>query len=666
MTDEPVAGVEHDGPSRWWRVLLTALAVLPIAVAIIRAMVHHWFPIGDSALLYVRVRDVFTSHHPLLGSWTSASLSVGENMNNPGPLYDDLLAPFAHLLPAASTAALGVGVVNAASVVGSSIAARHIGGWSMQRWVLLAAAALSWSMGSEMLIDIWQAHALLLPFFCFLVLAVGISLGRWRCIPWAVLVATLLIQTHISYAYILACLSAAVIVMLLAEARLDKRPIPYREWRAALTSRVALWSYAVFALTWVQPLYEQFFSDGRGNLTRLASHTGGGDLQLGMRSAIRLSARVLVEPPWQLRRGYATLIPVANVSDTPDGPRLFVNGIPGVVAAFAMLALLVVVLAALVWVHRRRGNRVVAHVGALAIAGVGSAVLCLALLTIGRVGLAQHHVRWLWTMTVFIEMAIAWALLDLIAAWWRARAAAPTTSMASKHWVSAVVLTAFAALTVANLPYLAQPQGPVTDYAAMPALTRIFRQLEPLRDSAPVFFDTSNVRVYEPYSSAVMMRLQELDIEFRVSDEGMVRQLGDSRRASGNERTRIFQLEGVAALTYDGSACRIAIASARTPAQEDEAATLAESLAAQLVNGTLQVDPNGLSDDHRERLTRAQDGDEAVAMVLVEDGALADWVRRGLVADPDPALAGQLDLIGAWVFSTYALFADNPATCPTV
>ncbi|CAN0338975.1 unnamed protein product, partial [Phaeothamnion confervicola] len=379
-----------------------------------------------------------------------------------------------------------------------------------------------------------------------------ISLGRWRCIPWAVLVATLLIQTHISYAYILACLSAAVIVMLLAEARLDKRPIPYREWRAALTSRVALWSYAVFALTWVQPLYEQFFSDGRGNLTRLASHTGGGDLQLGLRSAIRLSARVLVEPPWQLRSGYATLIPVANVSDTPDGPRLFVNGIPGVVAAFAMLALLVVVLAALVWVHRRRGNRIVAHVGALAIAGVGSAVLCLALLTIGRVGLAQHHVRWLWTMTVFIEMAIAWALLDLVAAWWRARDAAPTTSTASKHWLSAVVLTAFAALTVANLPYLAQPQGPVTDYAAMPALTRIFRQLEPLHDSAPVFFDTSNVRVYEPYSSAVMMRLQELDIEFRVKDEGMVRQLGDSRRASGNERTRIFQLEGVAALTYDG------------------------------------------------------------------------------------------------------------------
>ena len=34
----------------------------------------------------------------------------------------------------------------------------------MQRWMLLACAALTWAMGSELLIDIWQAHALLLPF----------------------------------------------------------------------------------------------------------------------------------------------------------------------------------------------------------------------------------------------------------------------------------------------------------------------------------------------------------------------------------------------------------------------------------------------------------------------------------------------------------------------
>ena len=72
-----------------------AMAVLPIVVAAVRAIAQHWRPIGDNALLYIRVVDVGTKHHPWLGSWTSASLSVGENMNNPGPIYQDLAAPFA-------------------------------------------------------------------------------------------------------------------------------------------------------------------------------------------------------------------------------------------------------------------------------------------------------------------------------------------------------------------------------------------------------------------------------------------------------------------------------------------------------------------------------------------------------------------------------------------
>ena len=60
-------------------------------------------------------------------------------------------------------------------VVGIAGAARSIGGWAMQRWMLLACAALTWIMGSELLIDIWQAHALLLPFLAYLVLMVGLA-----------------------------------------------------------------------------------------------------------------------------------------------------------------------------------------------------------------------------------------------------------------------------------------------------------------------------------------------------------------------------------------------------------------------------------------------------------------------------------------------------------
>ena len=141
-----------------------------------------------------------------------------------------------------------------------------------------------------------------------------------------------------------------------------------------------------------------------------------------------------------------------------------------------------------------------------------------------------------------------WAVGDLIALRWR-RAGTAVSHRAGRARRSS--------LSVAAVPYFAQQQGPVADYASMPALRRVFRDLEPLRASAPVVYDISNVRVFEPYSSAMMMRLQELGIEFRVTDEGMVRQLGDARRADGTERTRVFQLEAAAALDYSGPACRV-------------------------------------------------------------------------------------------------------------
>ena len=93
---------------QFWRIGMIAMIILPILVAVVRALRRHWFPIGDNALLYIRVRDTFTAHHPLLGSWTSASLIVGEDMNNPGPLHDDLLSPFAHLLSPGPATAIGL------------------------------------------------------------------------------------------------------------------------------------------------------------------------------------------------------------------------------------------------------------------------------------------------------------------------------------------------------------------------------------------------------------------------------------------------------------------------------------------------------------------------------------------------------------------------------
>ena len=90
-------------------------AVTPFVVATVRAIRDGWYPIGDNAFFALRARDVLTEHHPLLGTWTSASLSVGRNLNNPGPLLFDLLAVPAKADPAAGLA-IGVAAVNVAAI----------------------------------------------------------------------------------------------------------------------------------------------------------------------------------------------------------------------------------------------------------------------------------------------------------------------------------------------------------------------------------------------------------------------------------------------------------------------------------------------------------------------------------------------------------------------
>ena len=95
---------------------LLALTLLPLAAAILHAWRAGWVPIGDHGLIELRAADVFTSNHPWLGTWTSASLTANTNLNNPGPLLFDALAPFVKLLGGSAGAVLGVAVINGAAI----------------------------------------------------------------------------------------------------------------------------------------------------------------------------------------------------------------------------------------------------------------------------------------------------------------------------------------------------------------------------------------------------------------------------------------------------------------------------------------------------------------------------------------------------------------------
>lgn len=557
-TDEVVT--EHAlEPQRVWRIGATALVIIPFITAVLRSLRNDWFPIGDNALLFIRTRDVLTEDHPYLGSWTSASLSVGENMNNPGAMYDWLMAPFAHLLPPGPAAAIGVAVINVAMVCSISATAHRIGGWALQRWALLFAALLAWAMGSEMLIDIWQANALIFPFFALLLLAAGVAAGDDGLLPWAAVVTSLLLQTHISYAYIFVFIVFAVVA-----ARVWQRSeIESGQWR-----RPAVLTIGVLVVLWSLSVWEQFFGPGKGNMSRLLGNASGGDFSLGLGNAAKIVADLGVRPPFWGRSSYTTAVEITKITDGPDGRTLDLPGLlPGAVAVVGILVL-AAALFALTLLARRSGRHLEAAAGVLATTVLVGSVLALSRLTIGTVGISPHHVRWVWPMMTFVHFTL---VVLAVGAWKRTER--------QDRSVTALIAVVAVAASAWNVQFFAQPSGPTADIATMPTMRRVEPQLNVLRAHAPVLYDVSTLLVFEPYSSTMMMWMQERGIEFRVDDEGMIRQLGEARRADGTEPTTVFQLQGSDARTYDGPACVVADSSSLTGPDEASVRSLVDAAA---------------------------------------------------------------------------------------
>ena len=643
----------NERSAAWVRRALVAVTCLPIVTAVIRALRHDWFPIGDSALLYVRVADVLTTHHPWLGSWTSASLSVGEHMNNPGPLYDDLIAVFGKVLSPGPAAAIGVASVNIAAVVAMGVVAHRLGGDRVHRWVMLAAAALTWTMGSELLIDIWQAHALLLPFLLLIVLLVGVAADAGWCLPWAVVVASLLVQTHISYAYVLAVLVPVAVVRwwLLRRAR------PHRPWRDVLRSRRALVWGIVLALVWSQTLIEQVFGTGKGNLSRLASNAGGGTLQVGTSQALGISARLFALPPWWLQSGFSTSVPSTKLDPNAAEPTLVIPDLPGAAISALLLAVIVAVLVAWFVRHRRQPDQLLASAALLAATSVVGSVIAISRLTVGPVGFAAHHVRWIWPLAIFVHVT----LVAMLAAWAIAR-----FRVRDRIW-QPVVAGASVVFSLAAIPYVAHPEGPVYYYDSMPTLRRVIPHVDELAAVEPVLYDMSNLRPFEPYSATIMMELQHQGIEFRVDDETMVRQLGEGRRADGTERAHVFQLQGEPAVRYEGPACLIVLASDLSDEQQQLALARASAVAGEIADGTIDLSGVVLEGPDvaiADVLDAAIAGDVRSAQRIVDGGYLIRWYRSGqAVSERD--LTADLELVDRLMLTAFGLFSEQDLPCPS-
>ncbi len=521
---------------RWWALVLVAVNV-PIVVATVRALARGWQPLGDNGILLVRARDVGTAHNPSLGSWTSASLVFDQHMNNPGALYFDVVALPVKLLGPWVGLAIGVMLVNMAASTLAVVVARRISGIDSLVAVAVVVVGLQWAMGSELLFDVWQPNALVLPMFAFLVVATVLATGDLAMAPWFAGLASLLVQTHMSHAPLVAALTVAAVV--LAGSALRRRDGAVA-WRRPLG-----WALAVTAVVWALPLVEQVSGPGPGNLSRIGAAMLGDRPQstVGLSRAVRIVAEVTVVGPWFTRSSYESAVPLSPGEGSILG---LVPLAPGVAALAAVVAGLVAVVVA----GRRRADRRLATMGVVSIVALVAAPLALAASPVNVIGIAVHQMRWVWPIAAMATATLVTALLV-------ARRAHPVGHRRALATLVALALVA----AVANLPtHHERSTGPVSVAGDLRQAQELVAGLEALEGRGTVLFDGNGLRYGEPYTGLVFAELQDHGIPFVFDDEGFIRQFGEGRRNRGEAVLRLWQVEGDTALTVPAGAERVGFA----------------------------------------------------------------------------------------------------------
>ena len=285
MEHEPVAvaDVPAAGPGGTTRPTTTqdrlqvaalVLLGLSLAVGAVRAMQFGWVPVGDEALIEMRVRDV-PGHLPLLGVYSRFGWS------HPGPAQFVLLALPYRLLGSVSAALL-------AGVLTGHLMAVAVGWWIARRidrlagaLVLVAFEAVLICVPSGLVRSAWNPYVALLGAGLMVVVAWGwaerIGVAAVLLLP----LATLLVQSHVGNLPLVAMVILASTPLALwwrtdVDAEPESRPVP---WRAVGAGAV------VAVVLWIPALVEQLMGEP-GNVTKMVQDLSNDTPRVGVVDAL--------------------------------------------------------------------------------------------------------------------------------------------------------------------------------------------------------------------------------------------------------------------------------------------------------------------------------------------------------------------------------------------
>jgi hypothetical protein len=353
-TSDPAPDPAASSGPRWRTVALVValvLTALPLVVLAVQVLAHpRGAPLGDQALIELRVRDVGSAHTPLVGSYQKFG------WNQPGPAFLYLLAaPYRAF--GADYAALQVGAVllNALGVAGIVVVAVRRGGVVVALWTMALLGLLFAGRGANVFASPWEPSVSVVALVLLTLVVTDLALGRAWMMPVAAALATVIAQAWATTTVMAAVLLGWGLVAFALRRRVAlttaSGPAPVPEpgaWR-----RPALVSSAVLVVLWLPPLVEQL-RDHPGNVTDMwrfftASHTTFGLVPAYRAVAIELGVRApwlgftLPTRPFQpvVNEQAGALVPIALVA-------LLVGGVVAVrrrdqsVALAVTVALLVV------------------------------------------------------------------------------------------------------------------------------------------------------------------------------------------------------------------------------------------------------------------------------------------------------------------------------------
>lgn len=435
------------GPPRWAIVgALLILVGLPLVVAAVALRRPHWYPVLDLAMTELRLRDVGTSHTPLIGLPGRIGPSLAEQGSHPGPLSFYLLTPCYRLFGSSAWAMQAATVVlNLAALGTALVIAVRRGGVRLGIAVAALLVVLISGYGLTMLTQPWNPYLPLLWWVVLLLAVWSVACHDLAMLPVAVFAASFCAQTHVPYLGLAAGLGVLTSVVL---------ALAWRGAPAGSAARrsVARWTAASLVLAvalWVPPLVDQAINDP-GNLRAVYDHlvTPSEEEPVGFGRGVELAVLHL-DVPGLVIGDSGAVGSLPDPSSDPDG-----SIVPGVVALLAWAA------AAVVSVRLRHGPLMRLHL-------VVAVSLALGVVSMGRIlGKEWYYLMlWAWGTAALLVLAVGWTVVAAVSAWAGPRrrpiANATTVALVAAVGVGSVALTVAAVDTDPPEPHLSSALGAV-------------------------------------------------------------------------------------------------------------------------------------------------------------------------------------------------------------